>query len=313
MGILCSHLTFGTQQTNTLHMKLQAIPSIAIATLLVLTIVTVQSQPKPAITAVAKTTGYAPVNGLKMYYEVYGEGQPLLLIHGSYMSIDLNYSGMIPELAKKYKVITFELQGHGRTADIDRPYSFAGFADDAAGLLKYLNIEKADVIGYSLGATIAVETAIKYPAMVGKLVFISSTYKMDGWSPATRQIFGMIKHEFFEHTPLKTEYVRLAPDTSHWRAFINKLSKFDAEPFDLGADNVKGIKSPVLMITGDNDGLDLNQVADMYKLLGGGVNGDMGGIPKSKLAIIPGKSHVTLMMDTPKLLAYISPFLEGKN
>jgi len=295
-------------------MKLQAIPRIALLALLLLITVNMQAQPTAAQTAaVAKTTGYAPVNGLKMYYEVYGEGQPLLLIHGSYMSIDLNYSGMIPELAKKYKVITFELQGHGRTADIERPYSFAGFADDVAGLLKHLNIEKADVVGYSLGATIALETAIKYPAMVNRLVFISSTYKMEGWSQATRQIFGMIKPEFFEHTPLKTEYVRLAPDTSHWRTFVTKLSKFGAEPFDLGADNVKAIKSPVLMITGDNDGLDLNQVADMYRLLGGSVNGDMAGIPKSRLAIIPGKSHVTLMMDTPKLLAYISPFLEGKN
>lgn len=292
-------------------MKLQAIPRIAIAVLLALTTVNIQAQPTTA--AAAKTTGYAPVNGLKMYYEIYGEGQPLLLVHGSYMTIDLNYSGMIPELAKKYKVITMELQGHGRTADIERPYSFEGFADDIAELMKYLKIEKADVIGYSLGATIALETVIKYPAMVNRLVFISSTYKTEGWSQATRQIFGMIKPEFFEHTPLKTEYVRLAPDTSHWRTFVTKLSKFDAEPFDLGADNVKAIKSPVLMITGDNDGLDLNQVADMYKLLGGSVNGDMAGIPKSRLAIIPGKSHVTLMMDTQKLLAYINPFLEGKN
>lgn len=258
----------------------------------------------------AKTSGYAPVNGLKMYYEVYGNGDPLVLIHGSYMSIDLNYGPIIPELAKKHKVIALELQGHGRTADIDRDYSFDVMAEDVAGLLKYLNINNAAVLGYSLGATVALNFTIKHPEMVNKLVFISSVYKSDGWIPSVRNLFPMIKPEFFEHTPLKTEYNRLAPDTAHWKAWVTKLAKFDATPFDLGIDNVKKIKCPVLIIKADNDGIDLTNVNEMYTALGGGVSGDMAGIPKSQLAIIPATSHVSLMMATVPLLNIINPFLD---
>lgn len=158
-----------------------------------------------------KTSGYAPVNGLKMYYEIHGTGKPLILLHGSYMSIDLNYGQMIPELAKTHKVIALEMQGHGRTADIDRPFSYEAFADDIAALLKYLEIDSADVLGYSLGATIGLKFAIRYPAMINKLVFISSTYKYDGWIQAARDIFPTMKPEFLEQTPLKTKYDKLAP------------------------------------------------------------------------------------------------------
>lgn len=259
-----------------------------------------------------KTSGYAPVNGLKMYYEVHGEGKPIVLLHGSYMAIDLNYGELIPLLAKNHKVIALEMQGHGRTADIDRAYSWDAMADDVAALMKFLKIENADVLGYSFGATVALQTAIKYPALVNKLVFISSVYKMDGWIQEVRNIFPMISPEFFETTPLKTEYTRLAPDTSHWKAFVKKLAKFDATAFDLGSENVKKIKCPVLIIKGDNDGVDLHHTADIYGLLGGGVSGDMKGIPVSQLAIIPGTSHVSLMMSTTALLNLIDPFLNKK-
>ena len=260
--------------------------------------------------ATSKTSGYAPVNGLKMYYEIYGEGKPLVLIHGSYMSIDLNYGQLIPELSKNHKVIALELQGHARTADIDRDYSFDALAEDVAALLKYLNITSTDVLGYSLGATVALNLTIKHPELVNKLVFISSVYKSDGWISAVRNLFPMIRPEFFEHTPLKTEYNRLAPDTAHWKQWVTKLAKFDATPFDLGIENVKKIKCPVLIIKADNDGIDLNEISEMYNALGGSVSGDMAGIPKSQLAIIPGTSHVTLMIATASLLNVINPFLE---
>jgi len=256
-----------------------------------------------------KTSGYAPVNGLKIYYEVHGEGKPLVLLHGSYMSIDLNYGQLIPILAKSYKVIAFEMQGHGRTADIDRPFSFDALADDVNGLLKYLHVDSAIVLGYSLGATVALNAAIKYPSMVTRLIFISSAYKSEGWIQAARDLFPSIKPEFFEHTPLKTEYDRLAPDKSHWNAFVTKLVKFDAAPFDLGADKVKTVKCPVLMVYGDNDGVDLKHVAELYGFFGGGVLGDMTGLPKSQLAIVPASTHVTLMMQTDKIAALVNGFL----
>src|SRR6266498_744216 len=244
--------------------------------------------------------------GFIMYYEIYGEGKPILLLHGSYMNIDLNYGEIIPELEKHHKVIAIEMQGHGRTADIDRDYSWEAMADDAAAMLAYLKIDKADILGYSFGATVGLELAIKHPALVNKLVFISSVYKSDGWIKPVRNIFTMIKPEFFEHTPLRTYYNKLAPDTSHWKAFVNKLAKFDATSFDLGIENVKSIKSPVLIIKGDNDGVDLSHVAEMYEALGGGVSGDMAGMPKSQLAVIPNTTHVTLMMSTH----VINPFLD---
>lgn len=260
-----------------------------------------------------KTSGYAPVNGLKMYYEIHGEGKPIVLLHGSYMTIDLNFSQMIPELAKSHKVIALEMQGHGRTADIDRAYSWEAMAGDVAALLKHLKTDNADILGYSFGATVALELAIKHPEIVNKLVFISSVYKLDGWIKPVRDIFPMIVPDFFEHTPLKTEYSRLAPDTAHWKAWVNKLAKFDATPFDLGLENVKKIKCPVLIIKGDNDGVEFEHVAEMYKAFGGGVSGDMGGLPKSQLAVIPGTSHVSLMMAATSLLNVINPFLDKTN
>lgn len=256
------------------------------------------------------TSGYAPIDGLKMYYEIHGEGKPIVLLHGSYMNINLNYSQLIPELAKSHKVIALEMQGHGRTADIDRPFSYAALADDVAGLLKYLKIDSADIAGYSLGGIVAFELAIKHPSLVNKLIIISSVYKFEGWIPAAREMFPHMKPEFFTNTPIKTEYDKLSPDKSHWNDFATKLIKFDGTPFDLGTENIKAIKSPVLFINGDNDGVDLSYVAETYKLCGGGVFGDMTGLPKSQLAIIPGATHVGLMMETQKLTALILPFLD---
>lgn len=256
-----------------------------------------------------KSSGLAPVNGLKMYYEIHGEGKPIVLLHGSYMNIDMNWGQLIPVLAKTNKVIALEMQGHGRTADINRDYSWEAMADDVAGLLKYLKTDKADILGYSFGATVALEFAIKYPDMVNKIVFISSVYKIDGWMKSVRDIFSIIKPAFFEKTPLKTEYDRLAPDKTHWAEFVTKLAKFDAQPFDLGIENVKKIKKPILIIKGDNDGVELEHIAEIYKAFGGGVSGDMAGLPKSQLAIIPATTHVTLMMATDALMKVISPFL----
>lgn len=257
-----------------------------------------------------KASGYAPVNGLKMYYEIHGTGKPIVLVHGSYMTIGMNYGELIPLLAQNHKVIVLEMQGHGRTADINRPFSYDALASDIAGLLRYLKIAHADILGYSLGATVALDFAIKYPAMTDNLIFISSAYKSDGWTEEARAIFQNMKAAFLDKTPLKTEYDKLAPDKGHWHAFVDKMVQFDAAPFDLGADQVKAVRAPVLMIGGDNDGVDLHHVADMYRLLGGGVMGDMKGLPKSRLAIIPGTSHVSLMMQTDKLMPVITAFLD---
>ncbi len=274
-----------------------------------MSLLTVMSGEANAQVTGAKKTGYAPVNGLNMYYEVHGQGQPLLLLHGSYMNIELNWGELIPLLAKDHQVIAVEMQGHGRTADIARDFSWQAMADDAAALLRYLKIDKADVLGYSFGATVALELTITHPELVNRLVFVSSVYKLSGWIKEVRDIFPIVTPEFFAQTPLKTFYDKLAPDTAHWPVFVKKLARFDATDFDLGIDKVKAIKCPVLMIKGDNDGVDLHHYAEMYAALGGGGSGDMAGIPKSRLAIIPNTSHVSLMMATQPLVEIIQPFL----
>jgi len=257
-----------------------------------------------------KSSGYAPVNGLKMYYEIHGEGKPVVLLHGAFMNIPMNWGEVIPELAKTHQVIAVEMQGHGRTNDANRDFAYPQLADDVAGLMKYIKIDSADIIGYSLGGTVAFALAIRHPNMVNRLVIISSVFKMDGWIKSARDLFPTLKPEFFDNTPLKAEYDRLSPDKSHWREFVTKLLKADNTPFDLGASNIKAIKSPMLLIKGDNDGVSLEHTAEMYTLFDGGVFGDIAGVPPSQLAILPGMTHVTLMMQTQKLVSIIDPYLD---
>jgi pimeloyl-ACP methyl ester carboxylesterase len=257
----------------------------------------------------AQTNGYAPVNGLNIYNEIHGEGKPVILLHGAYMTINLNWNEIIPELSKSRKVIAVEIQGHGRTVDIDRPFSYEELADDLAELCKHLQIEKTDVIGYSFGGTVALQFAIKYPALLNRMVITSTTYKYEGWLPEVRQMLASFNPDFFDATPLKPEYERIAPYPGHWKDFVAKFIEFDKQDFNLGEENMKSIKSPVLFIMGDNDGVDKSHVANMYELTGGNIFGDVAGLPKSQLAILPGTTHVSLMMETNKLIELINPFL----
>jgi pimeloyl-ACP methyl ester carboxylesterase len=257
-----------------------------------------------------RASGYAPVNGLKMYYEIHGEGKPLVLLHGAFMTISLNWGDMIPHLAKNHQVIALEMQGHGRTADRNAEYTYPVLANDVAALLQHLKIDSADVIGYSLGGTVAYSLAIQHPKLVKNLVIISSVFKHDGWIKPVRDVIATLKPEFFENTPLKSEYDRLAPDKTQWTAWVNRMVRFDNKSYNLGAENIKKISAPVLIISGDSDGVDLNHIVEMYTLAGGGVFGDMAGLPKSQLAILPGMTHVSVMMQTDKLVSIIAPFLD---
>ncbi|KOS08331.1 hypothetical protein AM493_12115 [Flavobacterium akiainvivens] len=251
-------------------------------------------------------TGYAPVNGLELYYEIHGEGKPLVLIHGSYMTID-GWEGLLPELAKNHKVIALEMQGHGHTADSNRPFSYTAMADDIAKTLQHLNIEKADVLGYSFGGSIAIELAIKHPEVVNRLIVVSSVYKYTGWTAPVREALKGFTETVFDDSPMKAAYEKVAPDKKHWHAFVKKMMQFDTQNFDLGTDNVKKITAPTLLLNGDNDGVDLNHTIEMYRLLGGGIFADMEGLPKSQLAIMPGKGHVALVED----FKAIAPVIEG--
>lgn len=254
-------------------------------------------------------TGYAPVNGLKMYYEVYGQGQPLVLLHGAFMTIPLNWGMLIPELSKNRKVIAVEMQGHGRTSDINRPFSFESMADDVAALLKYLKTDSADILGYSLGGGVAWQLAIRYPQSVKKLIIISAVYKYEGWTPETRAILPNLAPEMFEGTPLKTQYDSLAPDPKHWSQFVNKMKQFVSTSYDFTAEKIKAIKSPTLIITGDGDGVLPEHAVEMFRLRNGKYLIDFGPAPTTQLAIYPGTSHVGVMFRTDWLLSMIPAFL----
>ena len=258
------------------------------------------------------SSGYAPVNGSKVYYEVYGAGDPIVLLHGAYMTINSNWSELIPVLSKTRKVIALELDGHGHTPLSQRPYSYQTLASDVAAVLKHLKIDSADMLGFSYGGTVAYQFAIDHPAMTKKLIIISSTYKSDGWLDIMYNMLAGIKTDAFDNTPIRSEYIKVAPDTSNWHKFIATMLKFSAEKFNLGDDKIKNIKAPVLLIMGDNVGTDKKVLAETYSLLGGNVFGDVVGIPKSQLAILPAKGHGTLIMDTQAIAALVSSFLATK-
>ncbi|MBS1626656.1 MAG: alpha/beta hydrolase [Bacteroidetes bacterium] len=253
--------------------------------------------------------GYAPVNGIKVYYEVYGEGKPIILLHGAFYTIDLNWRELIPELAKTRKVIALEMQGHGHSPFSERKLSITTLASDVEKLMDYLKIDSADVAGYSMGGSVAYQFAVDYPNRLRKLIIISSTYKSDGWLPVVNNAFDNFKPEFFDNTPLQTAYDAVAPDKTKWRKFLKQMFEFAKESFNMGDSNIAKIKAPVLIISGDNDGLDKIELMKTYKLLGGGVS-DLQPMPKSHIAMVPSQGHVSLMMQTQTLFNYMTDFLK---
>jgi pimeloyl-ACP methyl ester carboxylesterase len=255
-------------------------------------------------------SGYVPVNGIKVYYKVHGEGRPIVLLHGAFMTIGTNWGELIPELSKTRKVIAIELQGHGHTQFSDRKLSRATLASDVEGVMDYLKIDSADVAGYSFGGTVAYQLAIQSPKRVRKLVIISSTYKSNGWLPEVNSAFKTMKPELFANTPMKAAYDVVAPDKTKWTKFLEQMIAFSNVPFNMGETNIAKITSPVLLISGDNDGLDKIELIKTYQLLGGAICADFGAMPKSQLAVVPSQSHVSLMTQTKTILGYLDSFLK---
>jgi pimeloyl-ACP methyl ester carboxylesterase len=254
-------------------------------------------------------SGYAPVNGIKVYYEVYGEGMPVILLHGAFYTIEMNWAQLIPELSKTRKVIAIEMQGHGHSPFSDRELSITNLASDVEKVMDYLKIDSADVAGYSMGGSVAYQFAVQSPKRLRKLVIISSTYKTDGWLPVVNGAFKDFKPEFFDNTPLQTAYDAVAPDKTKWRKFLEQMFAFAQVPFNVGDSNISKIAAPVFLISGDNDGLDKVELMKTYELLGGGVS-DLQPMPKSQLAIVPSQGHVSLMMETTTILNYLNGFLK---
>jgi pimeloyl-ACP methyl ester carboxylesterase len=255
-------------------------------------------------------SGYAPVNGIKVYYEIYGEGKPLVLLHGAFYTIEMNWGQLIPELSKTRKVIAIEFQGHGHSPYSDRKLDIVTLARDVEGIMNYLKIDSADVAGFSMGGSVAYQFAIQSPKRLGKLVIISSTYKTDGWLPIVNTGFKDFKPEFFDNTPIKAAYDAVAPDKTKWTKFLKQMFDFAKVPFNCGDSNIAKITAPVLIISGDNDGTDKIELMKTYQLLGGGVSADLQPMPKSHVAIVPSQGHVSLMMQTKTISGYLDDFLK---
>ena len=257
-------------------------------------------------------TGYVPVNGLMMYYEIHGTGQPLVLLHGAFSAIGTSFGKLLPELAQTRQVIAFEMQAHGHTADIDRPLSMAQMADDTAAALQQLGIDKADFFGYSMGAGIALQVAIRHPEMVRKLVLAAVTYKLDGLHPGLMEGLAEMKPDMMVGSPWHEEYMRIAPRPEDFATLFAKKTQMDRGIQDLPASTIEGIKAPTLLIIGDSDIVRPEHAVEMFRLFGGGIMGDTpAGLPDSQLAILPGTSHVTLVDRADLLLAIIPPFLDA--
>lgn len=288
----------------TLNIKTTAFFFSTVITLFLVDIASGQQKP---------TTGYAPVNGLKIYYEIRGQGEPVVMLHGAFMAISGDWYEWISEIAKTRKVIAIEMQGHGRTGDIKRDMTYENLSDDVAGLLDHLKIDRADIIGYSLGGGVAMQTAIRHPNKVRKVVSISAVLRRDGWVKEGVDAIAGLTAEVFKGSPMETEFKRLSPTPNEFPTFVKNIAAMASKPYDFGADKLKATKAPFFFIHGDADGVRFDHIAEMYRLKGGGdIHGDMRPRVESRLAIIPDATHVTLMSRMSILVPMINDFLDAK-
>jgi pimeloyl-ACP methyl ester carboxylesterase len=264
------------------------------------------------------TSGYAPVNGIEIYYEIHGSGKPLVLLHGGFGSIEM-FGPVLTALAEKRQVIGVDLQGHGRTLPGDRPMSFDAFATDVAELIKWLGYERVDVMGYSMGGNTALRLAIDHPDVVDRLIVTSAVYAFAGWHDYNQQgMKGMGANvaatiEGMKQSPMYQAYVQLMPDAeANWPKSIALMAAFVGQDFDWSADIGK-ISSPALLIVGDWDAVRTAHIASFFELLGGGrqdANWDGSGMNANRLAILPSATHYNIFMD-PRLATTAIGFLDA--
>jgi len=279
-------------------------PSLLAASLLFTTVAVTVAESQPVGHRV-------PVHGMQLYYEVSGAGDPIVVLHGSYMNIP-TMGGIIPKLAQTRRVYALELQGHGRTTDIDRPITPENLADDVAAFMDSVGLAKADVFGYSLGAMTGLQLAIRHPAKVNKLIMAAGAYDERGRQPEFQAMIPRMTVEMFVDMPFAAEYRKLAPDPNGFPELVRKMINGLKEPMAWEED-VKKVKAPVLVIAGDADGFTLEHQVALFRLLGGGAMGDQGKpLPASRLAILPATAHTAVITQVDLLSAIIEPFLEGE-
>lgn len=236
------------------------------------------------------STGYAPVNGLELYYEIHGSGEPLVMLHGGMTTIG-DFAALLPLLAESHQVIVYERQGHGHTADTDRPMTMNNEADDLAALLRHLNIENADIFGYSTGGTVALGFALRYPQRVRKLVLLSAIYNESGYTP---EMMAGLRHATAEAMPpiMREMYEQVAPHPQDWPKLVAKSVEAAAAFRGWTPDDLRTLNSPTLVMVGDGDIVRTEHAVEMFRL-----------IPDARLAILPSTDHIGVLFQRAEWLA----------
>lgn len=256
---------------------------------------------------------YANVNGIKIYYELHGTGQPLVLLHGGLGTIVM-FDQVLPALAEARQVIAVELQGHGHTADVDRPLSFEWMADDVAALIGHLGLERADVMGYSLGGGVALQTAIRSPERVRKLVVVSAPFRRDGWYPEVLAGMAAMDAEVARTmvgSPMHGAYASVAPRPEDWPVLVAKTGQLLRQDYDWST-AVAALTMPVMVVVGDADAVRTAHAVEFFELLGGGkadAGWDGSGMSKARLCILPGITHYNIF-SSPGLASSVAAFLD---
>jgi pimeloyl-ACP methyl ester carboxylesterase len=257
-------------------------------------------------------TGYAPVNGLQMYYEVHGSGgTPLLLLHGGLFDIDLQFGEVLPGLAASRQVIATDFQAHGRTNDIDRPLTSADLASDVIGLLQHLRVDQADIFGFSVGGAVALHLAIHHPELVRKLIVSSVSFHPDGDRQENQDAVGEMTVDMIAGTPMEQAYKAKSPHPDRLQDLLDKLGTYDQGFTGWSDADIQGIDAPTLITVGDCDAVRLDHAVRFLQLRGGDVNGDFVGVPASQLAVFPGSTHFFGMARTALVLDVVQTFLDA--
>jgi pimeloyl-ACP methyl ester carboxylesterase len=270
--------------------------------------------PREHMATTATTPGYAQVNGIKLGYQTFGRGDPLILLHGGFGSVEM-FGPNVEALAAGRQVIGVDLQSHGRTPAPDRPMRFETMADDIAALIRHLGFEKANVMGFSLGGGVALRTAIQHPEVVDRLVLVSTTFKHHGWYPEMTAAMDQVGPEVAEpmnQTPMYENYKKIVPRVEDWRLLVTQVTDLIKRDYDWSAD-IPGLSMPVMIVVGDADGLPPAHAVEFFGLLGGGLrdaNWDRSGMTHHRLAILPGVTHYDITV-APALAEAVIPFLGG--
>lgn len=267
----------------------------------------------------ASRSGYLPINGLKVYYEVYGElgksrTAPLLMMAGSFQSTD-SMKPWVAAFAAKRSVIVFDPQGHGRTADTSRKMSYEQFGDDAAALLRALKVERADVMGYSQGGGVALRLALRHPKLVNKLISLSAAYRKDGWHPAVSKALAGLNAKGFAGTPVEAAFRKHTPDPRAFEAYIEKVRGLTSNEQDITDAQMRAISARTMVIVGDADAVKPEHAVAMFRLRGGGdeeapATGTLTKVPAARLVILPATSHIGISGEAKVVESMVTPFLE---